>query len=177
MKIPVEKVERIVLSHWHSDHSGGILAFLRLRREAAAKVSDTKPCVVDLHPDRPIARGIAPNRGAIIGRLAPDPTFEQVQELGGVVDKHADGHTVAEGTVWVSGEIPRVTEYETGILGGVRWIQEENLGKGGWIPEEVSLCNVARLERKSTDEITQEIMDERYAAIDVIGKGLVIFSS
>jgi hypothetical protein len=40
------------------------------------------------------------------------------------VEKHAEGHSVAGGAVWVSGEIPRVTEFETGILGGLRWTQK-----------------------------------------------------
>ncbi|KZP32912.1 hypothetical protein FIBSPDRAFT_721887, partial [Athelia psychrophila] len=62
------------------------------------------------------------------------------------------------GTVWVSGEIPRITEFEGGLLGGVRWFETENGGKGGWKSEE-------------------HIMDERYACIDVAGKGLVIFSA
>ncbi|THH00162.1 hypothetical protein EW026_g2328 [Hermanssonia centrifuga] len=119
MRIPVERVERVVLSHWHSDHSGGILAFLRMHREASKNLENAQACVVDLHPDRPIARGIAPG-GKIMARLAPDPTFEEIENEGGVVDKHADGHAVAGNTVWISGEIPRLTEYEKGIIGGVR---------------------------------------------------------
>lgn len=41
---------------------------------------------------------------------------------------------VAGDTVWVSGEIPRVTEWEGGLLGGVRW----NEDKRDWVNEEVS---------------------------------------
>ncbi|KAI8994090.1 beta-lactamase-like protein [Trametes punicea] len=154
LKIPVERIERVVLSHWHSDHSGGLLSFLRYRKEHAP--SDTPACVADLHPDRPIARGIAPSGGKVVGRLPDDPTFEQVEELGGVVEKNADGHAVAGGTVWVSGEIPRVTHFEGGLPSGVRWVEKE--GQGEWVKEE-------------------DIMDERYAAIDVVGRGLVIFSA
>ena len=155
MKIQTENVDRVVLSHWHSDHSGGILAFLRLRQEAAAKArasgEKVNPCVVDLHPDRPIARGVAPMRGKIIGRLAPDPTFEEVEKLGGVVEKNAKGHAVAGGTVYVSGEIPRVTEYETGILGGQRWIGDVNTKEGQWVSEEVSSFEICTLITNKTD--------------------------
>ncbi|KAI0790780.1 beta-lactamase-like protein [Abortiporus biennis] len=161
MEVPLERVERIILSHWHSDHSGGILSFLGLRRDCIKDISESTtipteeftyaPCVVDLHPDRPIARGIAPN-GKLIGQLNPDPTFEEIKALGGVVETHKEGHAVADGAIWVSGEIPRVTEYEQGLLGAVRFVNKE------WVPEE-------------------HIMDERYAAIDVAGKGLVIFSA
>ncbi|OBZ67114.1 hypothetical protein A0H81_12902 [Grifola frondosa] len=151
LQVPVDRIERIVLSHWHSDHSGGMLSFLRLRGPVSA------PCVVDLHPSRPIARGIAP-LDKIIGRLPADPTFEQIEEVGGVVEKHSEGHAVAGGTVWVSGEIPRVTAFEGGFPGGVRWVGGEADSEGKWVKEE-------------------DIMDERYAAIDVLGKGLVIFSA
>ncbi|KAI0093388.1 metallo-beta-lactamase protein [Irpex rosettiformis] len=153
LQIPTEKIDRVILSHWHADHSGGILAFLRARNKAVSLASQTTqpaPCVFDLHPDRPIARGIAPG-GKVIARLPDDPTFEQIQELGGVVEKSSEGHVVADGTVYVSGEIPRVTGFEQGLLGAVRW-------KGEWVSEE-------------------DIMDERYAAIDVVGKGLIIFSA
>lgn len=151
LKIPVEKVERIITSHWHRDHTGGLLSFLELRKSAST------PCVVDVHPDRPNARGIAPGPkyDKVIAALPPDPTFELIEKGGGVLEKHRERHYVAGGTVWVSGEIPRVTEFEDGILGGMRWVEDDG---GKWIRD-------------------QYIMDERYAAIDVAGKGLVIFSA
>ncbi|KIJ07141.1 hypothetical protein PAXINDRAFT_140191 [Paxillus involutus ATCC 200175] len=152
MQVPVNEVETVILSHWHSDHSGGMLSFLRMRG------ADARECVVDLHPDRPEARGIAvpPTYETIIGRLPDDPTFHQIKEAGGTVRTSTKGHTIAGGTVYVSGEIPRVTEYERGLLGGMRFVEEDD--KGQWEPE-------------------PHIMDERYAAIDVFGKGLIIFSA
>ncbi|KAH9911837.1 beta-lactamase-like protein [Fomitopsis serialis] len=151
LQVDTHKVERIVLSHWHADHSGGMLSFLRIRAQEACR----SPCVVDLHPDRPVARGISV-QGKVIGRMPNDPTFDEIRQLGGVPETHAEGHAVAGSTVWVSGEIPRVTEFETGLPGAVRWTEQE--GKTDWVPEE-------------------HIMDERYAAIDVAGKGLVLFSA
>ncbi|KAG9316706.1 hypothetical protein JVU11DRAFT_2766 [Chiua virens] len=131
MQARVDDVETVILSHWHSDHSGGILAFLE-------------------------ARGIAvpPTYETIIGRLPDDPTFDQIEHAGGRVRTSKVAHTIAGGTVYVSGEIPRVTPFEAGLLGGVRFLREE----GRWISE-------------------PHLMDERYAAIDVAGKGLVIFSA
>ncbi|KAI0081300.1 hypothetical protein K474DRAFT_1672045 [Panus rudis PR-1116 ss-1] len=162
MKVPIERIERVILSHWHSDHSGGLLSFLRLRQAAEQAQRDrgqgkATPVIADLHPDRPIARGIAP-LGKILARLPADPTFEQIEELGAVVETHAEGHAVAGDTIWVSGEVPRITEFEKGLLGAVRWIGNETERKGDWVAEE-------------------DIMDERYAAIDLAGKGLVIFSA
>ncbi|THV02358.1 hypothetical protein K435DRAFT_717149 [Dendrothele bispora CBS 962.96] len=156
MQIPVEKITRVITSHWHSDHTGGLLSFLRLRNSATT--SETGPvtsCIIDVHPDQPIARGIAPGPtyDTVICRLAPDPSFELIQETGGTLELHDEGHVVAGGTVYVSGEIPRVTEWETGLPGAMRWKDGT-----GWTPE-------------------THIMDERYAAIDVLGKGLVLFSA
>ncbi|KAI0312977.1 beta-lactamase-like protein [Amylostereum chailletii] len=153
LAIDSHAISRVVLSHWHADHTGGLLAFLRLR--------SASPCVVDAHPSRPIARGIAPPPGnKVSARLPADPTFEQMEQAGAVVERHDEGHAVAGGTVWVSGEIERTTSWEEGLLGGMRWVvapgeKEEN---GSWTPE-------------------PDIMDERYAVVDVLGKGLVIFTA
>lgn len=126
------------MSHWHSDHTGGLLSFLRLRAKEV-RAGQATQCIVDVHPSRPIARGIAPapNYDKVICALPIDPTFEEIEEAGGVVEKHSEGHTVARGTVWVSGEILRSTEWESGILGGRRWVEELEEGKGRWTPEQV----------------------------------------
>ena len=137
LKLDTRDVTRVVLSHWHRDHSGGILEFLKQRKPKGD--DSTLPVVVDLHPDRPITRGIAPppTFDKVIARLPEDPTFEEVQELGGIVETHADAHSVQGDTVFVSGEIPRVTEWEKGLLGGVRWVQKGPNDTGEWIPEPV----------------------------------------
>lgn len=143
MRVAVDRIERVVLSHWHSDHSGGLLSFLKLRSVSKA----TGPCVVDVHPDRPSARGIAPGPTyeTVICALPSDPTFELIRASGGIVEANdaTRGHTVAGDTVWVSGEIPRVTPYEDGIPGGMRWVADAS-GKGQWTPEQVSLTSVCR---------------------------------
>ena len=112
------------------------------RKRAEGALSETvSRCIVDVHPDRPIARGIAPgpNYDKVICAIPPDPTFEAIEEAGGLLEKHSEGHAVANGTVWVSGEIPRITDYEAGILGGQRWVEERTNGeqKGEWVSENV----------------------------------------
>ena len=124
----------MVISHWHADHTGGLLSFLDLRgRQPGAST------IVDVHPSRPTARGIAPPpSGKVICQLPRDPTFEEIEAHGGIVEIHREGHAVAGGTVWVSGEIPRVTPFEGGLIGGVRFIPSNDGTPGIWSDEPVS---------------------------------------
>ncbi|KAF7306151.1 7, 8-dihydropterin-6-methyl-4-(Beta-D-ribofuranosyl)-aminobenzene-5'-phosphate synthase [Mycena chlorophos] len=146
LQVPADKISRVITSHWHSDHTGGLLSFL--------KYAKNPNCIVDCHPNRPLSRGMArgPLYDTVFAALPDDPSFDEIAAAGGVVEPHAEGHAVAGGGVWVSGEIPRVTSFEEGIRGGKRWDGAK------WIDDEL-------------------IMDERYAVIDVTGKGLVIFSA
>jgi 7,8-dihydropterin-6-yl-methyl-4-(beta-D-ribofuranosyl)aminobenzene 5'-phosphate synthase len=79
-----------------------------------------------------------------MARLPADPTFEEIEEAGGIVKTNNQPHVVAGGTVYVSGEIPRVTPYETGLMGGVRFVDEGSGHK--WIKEWVghSFCSPRR---------------------------------
>lgn len=134
MHVPIDKVERIVISHWHADHTGGLLSFLNLRNGSPNLAQDA--CVIDTHPKRPFARGIAPGPlyDKVIARLPPDPTFEQIEAAGGIVKKDAEGHLAVGDMVWVSGEIPRVTSFETGLPGGKCFEPGT-----GWVDEPVSM--------------------------------------
>jgi len=138
-----------------------MLALLKLLKEEhdrKAPDSTGSLVTVDLHPDRPIARGIAPPPyDKVTARLPEDPSFEELEAAGAQLDLRREGHVVGNGAVWVSGEIPRVTEFEGGLLGGMRWV-EDKTAKGEWKQE-------------------PHLMDERYVAVDVLGKGLVIFSA
>ena len=115
--------------------------------------------VVDLHPDRPAARGIwppmSPEKPMI--QLPADPTFTEIEAARGAVDLHAEPHAVANGTMYISGTIQRQTEHESGLFGACQYVNgvwQKGPKNPGWL-----------------------IMDERYLAIDVKGKGLVVFSS
>ena len=87
--------------------------------------------VADLHPDRPVYRGIALPSHII--SLEADPTFEEIGDAGAVVDKRREPHTVLDDFYLVSGEIPRVTPYETGLKNAVRYDPDEN----DWFSDEV----------------------------------------
>ena len=138
MQVDVNSIERVILSHWHGDHSGGLLSLLRYRNKKA-NTSEGRPIAIDLHPDRPIARGIQPPAvGRVICRLPEEPTFDEIKALGATPDLLAEPHVVAGNTVYVSGEIPRVTEFEQGLIGGMRWTPNSSHG-GEWMAEQVSL--------------------------------------
>ncbi|GMK55613.1 hypothetical protein CspeluHIS016_0206690 [Cutaneotrichosporon spelunceum] len=158
MRTDLTGLDALVLSHWHRDHSGGILRALELRTAQASSRGQTLPPLsVDVHPDRPIRRGIAPAPARIpVTNWLPDPSFEEIGERNGRADTHADAHEIAvsgPSGVFVSGEIPRVHPWERGLRGAVTWMED-----GGW-------C---------TDEM---LRDERYLAVDVKGRGLVLFSA
>ncbi|KAJ3040447.1 hypothetical protein HDV00_010883 [Rhizophlyctis rosea] len=138
--VPFEKIDGIILSHWHSDHSGGLVEAIRSCHEATGRKVD-----VDVHPDYPERRGIE-LKGKYVA-WQKDPTFEQLERAGGEVHKNDAAHVVYDDSFYISGEIPRVTEYETG-LPQVRWRSESKT----WEPDPL-------------------IMDERFVCVHV--KGLV----
>ncbi|CAK7199833.1 hypothetical protein SEUCBS139899_002519 [Sporothrix eucalyptigena] len=154
LKVDVSGVERIHLSHWHRDHSGGMLKAIEMINagKAQSERREDQKVVVDLHPDRPDYRGVQfPGRPPI--SLEADPTFDEITAAGGVVEAHSDPHTVSNSFFWVSGEIPRVTLYEGGLKGAVRYVSATNT----WQPDPL-------------------IQEERLVACSLKGKGLVVFT-
>ena len=151
LDIDLAKIEAIFLSHWHADHSAGIpevtAAIMSARRQSGV----TDPVLVDLHPDRPDRRGIMLPSGTMI--LLPDePTFSAIQSAGGQIETHDQAHVLCDGFFFASGEIARQTSYESGLIG-------HHTFRG--------------------DEVTSDplIMDERYAAAIVKGRGVSVLSA
>ncbi|PYH88838.1 metallo-beta-lactamase superfamily protein [Aspergillus ellipticus CBS 707.79] len=145
-------VELVQLSHWHRDHSGGLPRAIQMITSARQSAGSVKGPIVDVHPDRPDYRGMA--IGPNIISLQADPTFRELEEAGGVVEKHAEAHTVLDDFFFVSGEIPRRTSYETGLKGGMRFDDEEK----DWFSDE-------------------RIADERFLMCRVKDKGIVMFTA
>lgn len=140
----------------HSDGSpGGLLRAIRMIKEAKQAKGESDNVVVDVHPDRPEYRGLAiPALPDNVISLEADPTFDEIQATGAVIDKRSDSHTVLDDFFLISGEIPRVTSYETGLKGGMRfdpedkeWFSEEIISderflmcnlRGGWVSTSIS---------------------------------------
>ncbi|KAH3013836.1 hypothetical protein KXV73_005032 [Aspergillus fumigatus] len=147
LRADLASVEAIQLSHWHRDHSGGLLRAIRLINEAKQGKGLAGRLSVDLHPSRPDYRGMAIGQKLI--SLQADPTFEEIEAAGAVVDKHDEAHTILDDFFLVSGEIPRQTAYENGLKGGMRFTHEDN----DWFSDEL-------------------IADERF----LMWKGIVMFT-
>ncbi|KAI9045656.1 MBL fold metallo-hydrolase [Aspergillus affinis] len=144
-------VELVQLSHWHRDHSGGLPQAIQMITEAKKAEGRSDNVLVDLHPERPDYRGFG--IGETIVSFQADPTFEELEEAGGTIQKHAEAHTVLDDFFLISGEIPRQTSYETGVKAGMRFDKEEN----DWFSDEM-------------------IADERFLMCNVKDKGIVMFT-
>lgn len=156
LRADIATIEHVHLSHWHRDHSGGMLEALRMiraARQSKSHDSNTDGLVaVDVHPNRPDYRGMVTPTGAILS-LEADPTFAEIEAAGCLLRKEDGLHTVLDDFFLVSGHIPRQTAYETGIRGGLRFVRST----GKWISDET-------------------IDDERMVICHLRGKGLVVFT-
>ena len=152
LSVDLTSIEQIVLSHYHADHSSGLRSAVPLIAEAR-KAAKLPPPKVDLHPDCPECRGLKFPTGKIGTIQPPDPTFEELTSLGGTVVASNKAHSICVGSFFVSGEIPRVTEYETGLPGHMTKLPGKE-----WAEDPL-------------------LMDERYVAVHVTGGGIVVFSA
>ncbi len=142
-------VEAMVLSHGHWDHGGAMLRALQIVRDR----NGGREVPYYAHPDMFRARAAKLPDGSM--RLMQDvPSVAALSAYGARVINTAEPGFPLDGLAFVSGEIPRVTPFETGLPGQHR----RTLDGKGWEPDEL-------------------LMDERYVAVRVAGKGLVVLSA
>ncbi|OJJ48590.1 hypothetical protein ASPZODRAFT_150786 [Penicilliopsis zonata CBS 506.65] len=148
LRSQIDQIEHIVLSHYHRDHSGGLVRAIEMIQESKAGRGQV---VMDVHPNRPDFRGVQTPQAPL--SLEADPSFDELAAAGAQVFTSDQAHAVLDGFFMVSGEVPRTTSYEDGIYGGLRY----DAAKGKW--EEDTL-----------------IMEERYVMCNLKGKGLLVFT-
>lgn len=141
-------IEAAMLSHGHWDHGGGLPRALAMIRAA----NGGRDVPLYLHPEMDRPRGQqARDRGVL--RYDDIPTPQRWRELGAEPVVTREAVTCLDDLFFVSGEIPRVTAYEKGLPGQVRRMPD-----GSWVPDPL-------------------LTDERFLAVNVRGKGLVVFSA
>ncbi len=142
-------VEAIVLSHGHWDHGGAMLRALQLIRDRNGGAA----IPYYAHPDMFRQRASKLGNGAM--RLMENvPSIDALTAYGARVINTTEPQLALDGTAYVSGEIPRVTPFETGLPGQHR----RTLDGKDW-------------------ELDELIVDERFVAVHVKGKGLVVFTA
>ncbi len=150
LDIDIAKIEVVFLSHWHFDHSGGFPEVISAISEARSALGLLPP-IVDLHPNRPDQRGIMIPSGEML-LLPNEPTFDNIAQAGAEILTHNDPHSICGGFFFGSGEIDRVTDYETGLFGHHSFYGEQG----------------------QQDPL---IMDERFVAACVKGRGVTVLSA
>ena len=102
-------VESIVLSHGHWDHGGAMLRALQLIRDRNGGAA----IPYYAHPDMFRRRATKRPDGSM--RLMEDvPSIDALTTHGARVVNTKEPQLLLDGTAYVSGEIPRVTPFETG---------------------------------------------------------------
>lgn len=147
--VDLSSIDVLFVSHWHWDHTGALPQVVEAIAHARAGAG-RPPLVVDVHPDRPDQRGLLTPLG-VFAMLPPEPTIASLEAAGGQVVQHSEAHTVAE-LFLSSGEVPRVTSYETGLAGHHTW-------RDGEAAEDL------------------ELMEERFLVAHVRGRGTTVLTA
>jgi 7,8-dihydropterin-6-yl-methyl-4-(beta-D-ribofuranosyl)aminobenzene 5'-phosphate synthase len=149
--VDLAAVESVALSHGHWDHAGGLPAAIELIR-AARGGEAARAVPMHVNPGMFGERGFHRQDGSVFP-LGHVPTPEELSAAGASVVNSSEARLLLDDTFYLSGEIPRVTSYEKGLPKAVRRGDD-----GAWTPDPL-------------------ILDERFLAVHVRGRGLVVFSS
>jgi len=149
--IDISTIEKVFLSHWHWDHSGGLPVVIDAIAKARRTAGVDGTVMVDLHPDRPDQRGIRTPSGTVV-MLPEEPTLAALADAGGTIELHDEPHLLGEGFFLGSGAIARTTSYEVGLEGHHTF-------------------------RGDLGEPDPLIMDERFLAAEVRGRGVTVLSA
>ncbi|MBI2617578.1 MBL fold metallo-hydrolase [Candidatus Gottesmanbacteria bacterium] len=141
-------INSIVFSHGHWDHGAGLVPAI----EACVKERGHEQVDCFVHPDMFAERGMMKPDGKI-DRFESVPSPNALTKAGTNVINSRDPQLTSDSMFYISGEIPRVTKYETGFPGHMR----REPGTDSWQPDPL-------------------IMDERFVAVNIKDKGIFVFS-
>jgi len=144
----VGSIEGIVLSHGHWDHSGAMLRALEMiRLKNGGRAVPTY-----MHPGMYATRAMKAPDGSM-RPFGDVPSQTHLEQEGARVVRATTPQLILDDLFYVSGEIPRVTAFETGLQG-----QHRRTEDGGWEPDPL-------------------IVDERFVAVAVKDKGVLVFTA
>ena len=149
LKVPFGDAGAVVLSHGHWDHAGGLVE--AVRQVAAANGGRRVECHVN--PGMFVTRGTLRHGGEPLPQK-PVPSPQELAAAGATVVNAPEARLLLDNCFYLSGEIPRVTPYEKGLPGHLKRAAD---GKS-WEPD-------------------PWLMDERYVAAHVKGKGAIVFTA
>jgi 7,8-dihydropterin-6-yl-methyl-4-(beta-D-ribofuranosyl)aminobenzene 5'-phosphate synthase len=147
--VSLADAEAIAVSHGHWDHTGAMLEVL----DHMARVNGGKEVPCHVNP------GMFLDRGAILtnGQVAPFQPVATTDELashGAALVNAFEQRVLSDDWFYLSGEIPRVSSFEKGRVD--------------------HLCRTSPQAAWQPDPL---IMDERYLAVRIKNKGLLVFSA
>jgi len=142
-------VEGIVLSHGHWDHCGAMLRAL----EMIQLKNGGRAVPTYMHPGMYRTRAMKAPDGSM-RPFGDVPTQAMLEQQGASVVHATEAQGILDDLFYVSGEIARVTAFETGMQGQYRRT-EDGLG---WEPDPL-------------------LMDERFVAVRVKDKGVLVFTA
>ena len=143
-------VDAVVLSHGHWDHGGGMLHAIDLIRASGKKDGKNHDLPYYAHPGMFRTRGRQLPDGGVLP-MDDVPSVAELTAHGARVVNTREPQNFLDGMFYLSGEIPRVTPFETGQP--FHYAKTET----GWEPD-------------------PWIIDERWLGVNVAGKGLVVFT-
>lgn len=141
-------IDAAVFSHGHWDHVGGMITALRLVTSASERPRIPVHVNQGMFVDRASKR---PDGSLLPFEAVPSPA--ELEAAGGEIVMDDGERLLLDELCYLSGEIPRVTAYEKGMKGQVC-----RTSAGDWVQDEL-------------------IMDERFVAVHVRNKGIIVFTA
>jgi 7,8-dihydropterin-6-yl-methyl-4-(beta-D-ribofuranosyl)aminobenzene 5'-phosphate synthase len=141
-------VQAMVLSHGHWDHAGAMPRALQM----ISQRNGGKPVPTYLHPGMFAPRASKAPDGRMLP-MEPVPGLDVLAGSGAAPVVTTQPQAILDDAFWLSGEIPRMTPFERGMPG-----QHRRNAAGAW-------------------ELDELLIDERFVAVHVAGKGQVIFTA